>query len=112
MSEEKELLESGGRTDFHYAGYREFDFEPVKADQVFGDGEILKIGDVAITALLTNGHTKGSTTYVTNVVDGGKVYTVVFPNGLSINPGYRVAKDPSYPGIQENYRRTLRTLET
>jgi metallo-beta-lactamase class B len=111
ISEERELLESGGRTDSHYAGYREFDFEPVKADQVFGDGETLKIGDVAITALLTNGHTKGSVTYVTNVVDGGKVHTVVFPNGLSINPGYRVAKDPSYPGIQENYRRTLRTLE-
>ena len=112
ISEEKDLLESGGKLDFHYASLQGVRLRAVKADEVFVDGDVLKLGDVAITAVLTNGHTKGSTTYVTNVVDGGKVYTVVFPNGLSINPGYRVAKDPSYPGIQDDYRRTLRTLET
>lgn len=111
INEEKDLMESGGKLDFHYAAYPEFAFEPVKVDYVFGDGETIKLGDVAITALLTNGHTKGSTTFVTNVVDNGKVYTVVFPNGLSINPGYRVAKDPSYFGIGDNFRRTLRALE-
>jgi metallo-beta-lactamase class B len=74
---------------------------------VFRGGDILKLGDIAITALLTAGHTNGSRTFLTNVVDDGKVYTVVFPNGLAINPGYRVAKDPSYVGIGENFRRTL-----
>ena len=69
------------------------------------------VGDGAITALLTKGHTKGSTTFVTNVVDAGNVYTVVLPNALSINPGYRVAKEPSYFGIGDNFRRTLRVLE-
>lgn len=47
---------------------------------------------------------------MTNVVDEGNVYTVV-PNGLSINPGYRVAKDPSYFGIGDSFRRTLRVLK-
>lgn len=112
IREDKDLLESGGKIDFHYAKHKEFYYEPVKADWAFNDGDIIKLGDVAITALLTPGHTKGSTTYVTNVVDNGKVYTVVFPNGTSINPGYRVAKDESYPGISADYRRTLRTLET
>ncbi|HET7217134.1 MAG TPA: subclass B3 metallo-beta-lactamase [Vicinamibacterales bacterium] len=112
IKEEKDLLESGGKLDFHYANYREYDFEPVKADRVFADGDVIKLGDVAITTLLTNGHTKGSTTYVTQVVDNGKTCTVAFPNGLSINPGYRVAKDPSYPGIGDNFRRTLRILDT
>jgi metallo-beta-lactamase class B len=83
----------------------------VKVDRVLRDGEIIKLGDVAITALLTNGHTHGSTTFVTNVVDGGKVYTVVFPNGTSINPGYRLVVNPSYPGIADDYRRTLHILE-
>ena len=73
---------------------------------MFGDGDTIKLGDVAITALLTNGHTKGSTTFVTNVVDDGKVYTVVFPNGLSINPGYRVAKDPVVPRDRRSWCRT------
>ena len=111
IDEEKDLMESGGKLDFHYGAYREFDFDPVKVDQVFGDGDVIKLGDVAITALSTNGHTRGSTTFVTNVVDSGKVYTVVFPNGLSINPGYRLAKNPSYFGIEANFRRTLRVLE-
>ena len=105
------LIESGGKTDFHYGAVPEFAFEPVKVDRVFRDGETIKFGDVAITALLTPGHTKGSTTFVTNVVDGGKSYTVVFPNGTSVNPGYRVVNDPSYPGICDDYRRTMHTLE-
>jgi len=49
INEEKDLLESGGKLDFQYGAYREFDFEPVKVDQVFGDGEVIKLGDVAIT---------------------------------------------------------------
>ena len=35
----------------------------------------------------------------------------MFPDGTSVNPGYRVAKDPSYPGIADDYRRTFRGLE-
>jgi metallo-beta-lactamase class B len=112
IREEKDLLESGGKTDFHYANHKEFYYEPVKVDWIFHDGDIIKLGDIAITALLTPGHTKGSTTYVIGVVDNGKMYTVVFPNGTSINPGYRVAKDESYPGIGADYRRTFRILET
>src|SRR5205085_601882 len=42
----------------------------------------------------------------------GKSYTVVFPDGTSVNPGYRVIKDPSYKGIADDFRRTFRTLES
>ena len=111
IEEEKDLLASGGKTDFHYGDYKEFYFDAPRIDQVFVDGDVLKQGDVAITALLTNGHTKGSTTFVTTVNDGGKAYVVVFPNGLSVNPGYHIVKGPSYVGIEANYRRTLRVLE-
>ncbi|MFO1019972.1 MAG: subclass B3 metallo-beta-lactamase [Planctomycetales bacterium] len=111
IREEKDLFESGGKLDFHYGKSPEFGFEPAKVDQVFHDGDVLKLGDVAITALLTNGHTRGSTTFVMKLTDEGQTFTVVFPNGTSVNPGYRVAKDPSYPGIREDYQRTLRVLE-
>jgi hypothetical protein len=33
------------------------------------------------------------------------------PDGGGFNPGYRVAKDPSHPGLERDYRRTLHTLE-
>jgi hypothetical protein len=92
-------------------GGGEFEFEPTKVDSVFKDGDIIKLGDVEITALLTGGHTKGSTTFVMKTVDEGRTYSVVFPNGTSVTPGYRVAKNPSYPGIADDYRRTFRILE-
>jgi metallo-beta-lactamase class B len=46
-----------------------------------------------------------------NVVDDGNMYKVVFPDGTTINPGYRVARNPSYKGIEQDYRRTFHTLE-
>lgn len=110
IKEEKELLESGGKLDFMYGQYKDYYFEPVKADKVFQDGDTLRVGDIVIKAFLTNGHTKGSTTFVTDVVDAGKKYHVVFPDGLNINAGYRVAKNPSYPGIADNYRRSISIL--
>lgn len=112
IREEKALFESGGKRDFHYGRIKEFEFEPTKVDSVFEDGDEIKLGDVTLTALLTSGHTRGSTTYVTKIVDDGQTYTVVIPNGASINPGYRLTKNPSYPGIEEDLRRTLQIFES
>jgi metallo-beta-lactamase class B len=111
MDVEKELLESGGKTDFHYANYPEFLFEPVKADRVLHDGEKVTLGEVTMTAMLTPGHTKGGTTWIMDVNDKGKKYKVVCPDGTSINPGYRLVVNPSYSGIESNYAKTLAILE-
>jgi metallo-beta-lactamase class B len=111
LREEVELFESGGKLDFQYGDYKAFAFEPAKVDTVFRDEDKITLGDISIRVLLTPGHTKGSTTYVMNVVDGGKTYTVAFPDGTSVNPGYRVVRNPSYKGIEDDYRRTFRTLE-
>jgi metallo-beta-lactamase class B len=111
VREEVELFQSGGKADFHYGDVKEFAFEPARVDTVFRDGDEIKLGDIAITAHLTPGHTKGSTTYVAKIVADAKTYTVVFPDGTGVNPGYRVAKNPSYKGIADDYRRTFHTLE-
>lgn len=112
MREEKELFESGGKLDFHYGASKAFQFDPAKVDTVFRDEDEIKLGDIAITARLTNGHTKGSTTFVMKVTGGGKTFSVVFPDGTSVNPGYRVARNTSYRGIGDDFRRTFRTLES
>jgi metallo-beta-lactamase class B len=111
MREEVELFESGGKLDFQYGEYKAFAFEPAKVDWIFRDEDEIKLGDISIRARLTPGHTKGSTTYVMNVVDAGTTYAVVFPDGTTVNPGYRVVRNPSYQGIEADYRRTFRTLE-
>lgn len=112
IAEEVDLIESGGKLDFHYGAYPEFAFDPVEVDQVFHDGDAIRLGDVVLTARLTPGHTKGSTTFVMKLIDGGKSLAIVFPNGTSINPGYRLVEKPSYPGIAADYRRTFQVLET
>ncbi|QEL16223.1 subclass B3 metallo-beta-lactamase [Limnoglobus roseus] len=110
IREEKELFESGGKLDFQYGGSQDFQFDPTEVGTVFRDGDEIKVGDVSIRAILTPGHTKGSTTYFTNVVHDGKTYTIVFPDGTSVNPGYRVTQNPSYKGIGDDFRRTFRAL--
>jgi len=106
-----DLLQSGGKNDFIYGAVPEFSFEPVKVDRMIRNGDTVRLGDVILTAIHTPGHTQGSTTWITSATEGGKVYQVVFPDGSGVNPGYRLVTDPSYPGIGDDYRRTLHTLE-
>jgi metallo-beta-lactamase class B len=112
MREDVQAMEDGGKDDFYYGDdWKITGFPPVKVDRVLRNGDTVKLGEVLLTAFHTPGHTRGSTTWVTQLVESGQAYTVVFPDGAGFNPGYRVAKDPSYPGITEDYRRTLHTLE-
>jgi metallo-beta-lactamase class B len=100
-------IEDGGKSDFHYGtDWKIMGFPAVKVDRILRDGDTVKLGDLSLTAYNTPGHTRGSTTWVTTLVDSGKTYTVVFPDGGGFNPGYRLAKNPSYPGINVDYRNT------
>jgi metallo-beta-lactamase class B len=112
IREEVTLFESGGTADFHYGDVKEFAFDPAKVDQVFRHDEEIKLGDLSIKALLTAGHTRGSATYVMTIPIDGKNYTLAFPDGTSMNPGYRIGANPSYPGIADDYRRTFALLES
>jgi metallo-beta-lactamase class B len=109
MKADVAAMESGDKGDYKYAD--DFVYPPAKVDRILNDGDTVKLGEIVLTAHATPGHTRGSTTWVTTVVEGGKAYNVVFPDGAGFNPGYRLVKDPSYPGIADNYRRTLHLLE-
>ncbi|MDI7861456.1 subclass B3 metallo-beta-lactamase [Rhizobiaceae bacterium n13] len=105
-------IEDGGRSDFHYgADWQVMGFPPARVDRVLRSGDTVTLGDVVLKAYKTPGHTRGSTSWVTQLSDGGKVYTVAFPDGVGINPGYRLVREPSYPGIEGDYRKTHQTLE-
>jgi metallo-beta-lactamase class B len=110
MKDDVPAMESGDRDDFKYAN--DFVYPAVKVERILSDGDTVKMGDVLLTAYHTPGHTRGATTWVANIVADGRPYVVVFPDGAGFNPGYRLAKNPSYPGIAGDYRRTLQFLET
>lgn len=109
MKDDVAAMESGDRDDFKYRN--DLAYEGVKVDRVLRDGDVIKLGDVLLTAYHTPGHTRGATTWIANLVVDGKAYVVAFPDGAGFNPGYRVAKDPSYPGIAEDFRKTHHMLE-
>jgi metallo-beta-lactamase class B len=109
MREDVAAMESGDKDDFKYAD--DLVYPGVKVDRVLRDGDTIRMGEVSLTAYHTPGHTRGSTTWVATVTDGGRPYVVVFPDGAGFNPGYRLAKNPSYPGIADDYRRTHHRLE-
>ena len=109
MKDDVAAMESGDRNDFKYAN--DFMYPGVKVDRILRDGDTVRLGDLLLTGYHTPGHTKGATTWVLNMVVEGKPYVVVFPDGAGFNPGYRLAKDPIYPGINTDFRRTHHFLE-
>jgi metallo-beta-lactamase class B len=112
MDRDVDLLASGGEADYLFAKNPRFHYPPVATDRVLKDGDIVELGGVTLTARLTPGHTPGSTTFIMTVEDGGHSYLVVFPDGFGVNPGTRLVNRPSYPGILDDYRRTIRVLES
>jgi metallo-beta-lactamase class B len=112
MQGDAEVLASGGRTDFRYGREPAFHFPRVTAGRVLADGESLTVGGLRMTARLGAGETRGATTWITTVEEGGRSYDVVFPCCTAVSSGYRLVTDPSYPGIADDYRRTFRMLES
>lgn len=112
IAAEADLLASGGKLDYVFANTPSFHYTPVIVDKLLKDGDGVTLGGVTVTARHTPGHTRGCTTFLTSIEDGGRSYAVVFPGSLSVNPGTRLVKNPSYPGIAEDYRRSMRLLES
>ena len=108
---DKDLLESGGKTDFRFGDTPSARFDPVKVDQTFKDGEKISLGGTELTAHHHPGHTKGATSFTLNVPEGGKTYRVIIANMPSINPGVTVTGMPKYPEIGKDYGRTFLALK-
>jgi metallo-beta-lactamase class B len=104
---EKALLESGGGADFRWADTPSARFTPATVDRTFKDGETIALGGTTLTAHLHPGHTKGATSFTTDVRENGKTYRVIIANMGSINPGVTVTGMPKYPGIMQDYARTF-----
>lgn len=106
------VIESGGKSDFHYANDPTTLFAPTKVDRVLRDGDEVKLGGATLTARLTPGHTKGCTTWTMKVNDGSKLRTVVIVGSPNVNPGYKLVGNTAYPRITEDYEQTFRVLKS
>jgi len=102
------ILESGGAKTFDPGT----PYKPVKVDKALKDGEVVRLGNAALTAHLTPGHTEGNTTWTTTVEEGGKKYDVVFVGSMSINPGVLIVNNAKWPKIDEAYARSFQVLKS
>jgi metallo-beta-lactamase class B len=109
-AKEVAVVESGGAKDPRFG--KEHMFAPVHVDHVVKDGDKVQLGGVTVVAHLTPGHSQGCTTWTMTVAEGGKTYNVVFVGGTGINPGVYLVKNPTWPGIADDYERTFQVLRS
>lgn len=107
-AQDAEQLKRGGRGDFRFGD--RLSFPPVIPNQIIRDGESIELGGQKLTAHLTPGHTKGSTTWTTTILDQEEPYDVVFA-GSPTALDYQLVGKESYPGIAADYEKTFAVLK-
>lgn len=103
-----ELIERGGRDDFAFGDRAAF--TPADVDDFVEDGEVIEIGDTRLTAIATPGHTKGGTSWITDVEEDGKTCRVLFASSLSAPSGYELLTNEKYPSIMDDFRASFDRL--
>ena len=81
-------------------------FAPIKVDEVVSDGQQVRLGEVALTAHLTPGHTAGCTSWSMTVNDRGTPRELLFLCSITV-AGNTLIGNRSYPRIVEDFRATF-----
>lgn len=108
---EKDVLETGGRTDYELGKYGET-FAPVVPDKLLRDRSAIKLGGTTLTLLNHPGHTEGSCSYLVDVNEGGKILKVLIANMPSIVIDGKFSDINRYPDIQKDYAYTLNAMKS
>ena len=105
MAGDAALVEAGGTGDYLFGDQQQF--PQVKVDRVLQDGDIVTLGGITLKAVLTPGHTKGCTTWTTEIAEGGRTLKVLFAGSTGVNPGTVLPSMPTYPTIGADYDRAF-----
>ncbi len=105
-------IEAGGKGNFQYGDSPTSRYQPTKVDRVLHDGDEVKLGGTVLTARLTPGHTKGTTTWTMKAKEGDRTYNVVIIGSPNVNAGYKLVNNALYPQIASDYERMFRVLKS
>jgi len=90
-------------------GPKENGFPPVATVQELKDGEVVRVGDIAITVHHIPGHAPGSTAYTWRSCEGDTCKNVAYVD--SVTPvsadGFRFSGDATHPSRVDSFRRSL-----
>lgn len=107
-----ELLESGGGSDF-FLSPEDAAFPPVTVDRTLPPGGTLRLGPWRLTAHWTPGHTRGCTSWGTEVRVAGERRNALVLCSLTVLSGYQLlGETPSYPGIGRDFCDSVTHLES
>jgi metallo-beta-lactamase class B len=76
------------------------------------DGETVRVGELALTAHLTPGHTPGGTTWTWRSCEGERCLSMVYADSLTAvsDDGFRFAGDATHSAVEETFRRSIATV--
>jgi metallo-beta-lactamase class B len=110
MDADVPVVESGGRTDFQYGTDKTMGFPRAHVDRILHDGDKVTLGGSLLTAHLTAGHTKGTTTWTMDEMEGGRKLHIVIVGSPNVNPGYKLVGNKAYPRIASDYERGFKLM--
>ena len=99
-AEDKPVVESGNNGSW----------APAEVNRVIAGGEVIQLGDIAITTHFTPGHTQGTLTFTTTAEEDGQVYDVIILGGLRIATSPLIG-NPEYPTIAEDLAESFEMLQ-
>ena len=112
MDADVPVVESGGRMDFQYGAEPDQLYPAAHVDRTLHDGDTVRLGATVLTAHLTAGHTRGTTTWTMDQIEGGRTLHVVIVGSPNVNPGYKLVNNPAYPQIAADYKHQFRVLRS
>ena len=115
MDADVSVIESGGKTDFNYGPDPSQRYPAAHVDRILHDGSTVRLGGTVLTAHLTPGHTKGTTTWTMDEpgiakIDNGRPLHAVIIGSPNVNAGYKLVGNKAFPGIAAAYKRTFQVL--
>ena len=122
MDADVSVVESGGKTDFAYAKRPDMHFPPTHVDRILHDRSTVTLGGVTLTAHLTPGHNRGTTTWTMDETEfgvsgspgaeGHRLLHAVIIGGTTVNPGYKLVGNKTYPRIATDYQHGFDVLRS
>ncbi len=111
MAGDVPVVESGGKRDFQYGSEKAMRYPPTHVDRILHDGSTVHLGGTVLTAHLTPGHTRRTTTWTLDETEDGRLLHVVIVGGPNVNPGYKLVGNKAYPKIASDYKRGFAALK-
>lgn len=84
-------------------------FPPVRVDRPVRDGGTVRLGEAALTAIATPGHTPGNTSWLLRTRVRSRPMDVLFLGSLTV-AGNTLVGNRRYPGIVADFRRSFARL--